>query len=734
MKFNWQPIVSGFRGILAWNNNGQSIEDAFQNTISRDGSTPNDMEANLDLGLHRIINVGAPIAATDAVRLMDLTGIDSGDLEAIGITQTITNGDTLHAPSGDAVYDALALKANLADVGSIALATTIVDGDTTHAPTGNAVFDGLALKADLTVTDALATQIGNVVTSSITNGDTTHAPSGDAVFDAIAALNSGSYEGFVTLKSYGSVEDGVTDDKAAFDAALADADAKVIWIGGNTYTTNTIASLNKKFVGPGKIGLSVSSKQLPSNWTGITSLPTQGTGADTNYFHSGDNSRVDTQYYRLGEPGGANFRQNLNTPITGGFFPYFESTTTPHFWTLQNYVGWSGINCQTTTLITSGVETSCTVNNASHGISTGDEVGFITSAGVVGDKRIVTVAGANLSWTGALTNTYAISTAVTKGYRTMNPLSYYQMSHRSGGDAYANVARADCSYVPLASQIHWVETATVGLYGGDIALTTDGVYGTGTEIQISDQGTDVCGIGDVRSYTRTNDTGARGCGWIGSFSQSTGTKPINAFHVIAGIADVGYDASQGVFGATQAAFQMATNHRIIFDSSGSSALTTKMGDPKYSQLYGNSIGNSYLHHKANGGLDSRGKRIETVVNGALTSAGYGSFNVRGSDVEFHQPLKGFRTNGTTAFSFEPASTGLYFADAAGSDTSVSVSRVGGTLVLSSSSWNVVKDAFGLNVGVGHLVGLGNDSSDFTGLYWNGTTITLYKAGSPVATW
>lgn len=40
------------------NNNNQLIETAFQNTLSRDGSTPNQMEANLDMNSFDILNAG----------------------------------------------------------------------------------------------------------------------------------------------------------------------------------------------------------------------------------------------------------------------------------------------------------------------------------------------------------------------------------------------------------------------------------------------------------------------------------------------------------------------------------------------------------------------------------------------------------------------------------------------------------------------------------------------------
>ncbi len=163
------------------------------------------------------------------------------------VIDSIADADTTHAPSRNAVFDALALKAPLASpaltgvptaptaavaTNTTQLATTafvvaeiaasggaglvidsIADADTTHAPSRNAVFDALALKAPLasptftgvpagptasvgTNTTQLATTAfvvaeiaasgGVGVIDSIADADTTNAPSRNAVFDALA--------------------------------------------------------------------------------------------------------------------------------------------------------------------------------------------------------------------------------------------------------------------------------------------------------------------------------------------------------------------------------------------------------------------------------------------------------------------------------------------------------------------------------------------------------------------
>lgn len=86
----------------------------------------------------------------------------SADDATSDVVQTITNGDTTHSPSSDAVFDALATKSDVghthvaADITDFASAAqsaavddAIVNGVTDVAPSQNAVFDALALKEDL---------------------------------------------------------------------------------------------------------------------------------------------------------------------------------------------------------------------------------------------------------------------------------------------------------------------------------------------------------------------------------------------------------------------------------------------------------------------------------------------------------------------------------------------------------------------------------------------------------
>jgi hypothetical protein len=59
------------------NNNFDTIQTAFDNTLSRDGTTPNSMAANLDMNSYRILNLPAPIGNTEPLRLGDAVTIEA---------------------------------------------------------------------------------------------------------------------------------------------------------------------------------------------------------------------------------------------------------------------------------------------------------------------------------------------------------------------------------------------------------------------------------------------------------------------------------------------------------------------------------------------------------------------------------------------------------------------------------------------------------------------------------
>lgn len=66
-------LVNETATVNSINNNFAQVETALENTLSRDGTSPNAMGADLDMNNHRILNLPTPTAPTDIVRYQDLT-------------------------------------------------------------------------------------------------------------------------------------------------------------------------------------------------------------------------------------------------------------------------------------------------------------------------------------------------------------------------------------------------------------------------------------------------------------------------------------------------------------------------------------------------------------------------------------------------------------------------------------------------------------------------------------
>jgi len=75
------------------NANGALIEAALENTVSRDGTSPNTMTANLDMNSKKLLNVAAGTVAADGVNLSQLTAA-TGQVPGLSMTMETTTTDS----------------------------------------------------------------------------------------------------------------------------------------------------------------------------------------------------------------------------------------------------------------------------------------------------------------------------------------------------------------------------------------------------------------------------------------------------------------------------------------------------------------------------------------------------------------------------------------------------------------------------------------------------------------
>jgi hypothetical protein len=151
---------------------------AINNTLSRDGTTPNQMNATLDMNNNQIINLPAPNTVNSPARLIDITN-------PVAVPNSILGGNNIF--------------------------------------TGTNTFSGaVSLPATVSGTTAFT---GPISLGTTVNGSSTFT--GDQYFKSGAP--------WYDVKAFGAVGHGATNDTAAIQAAINAAQAFAFTLGGIVY-------------------------------------------------------------------------------------------------------------------------------------------------------------------------------------------------------------------------------------------------------------------------------------------------------------------------------------------------------------------------------------------------------------------------------------------------------------------------------------------------------------------
>lgn len=171
-KLSLSTIASGYASVDALNANFDAIEAAIENTLSRDGTSPNTMSANLDMNSNRILNLPAPLNANEPARHGDLqTYVDDAEAAAIAAAASAVSAE-IEADNAAASAIAAAASASAADASAIAADAS---ADAAAASALDAAADADKIP-DPTLADALKTLRVN---SGGTAYELTHVSAGD---------------------------------------------------------------------------------------------------------------------------------------------------------------------------------------------------------------------------------------------------------------------------------------------------------------------------------------------------------------------------------------------------------------------------------------------------------------------------------------------------------------------------------------------------------------------------
>lgn len=129
---NLSNFQSNTSSVTAINANNTALVTAIDNTLSRDGTSPNQMGSVLDMNSNRIINLPPPQAGTDPARLVDLTNPAVGTFSSV--TGDIT-GSTITA-GALTTFNAQSIKAFGATGNGTTDDTSAIQAAINATPTG----------------------------------------------------------------------------------------------------------------------------------------------------------------------------------------------------------------------------------------------------------------------------------------------------------------------------------------------------------------------------------------------------------------------------------------------------------------------------------------------------------------------------------------------------------------------------------------------------------------------
>jgi len=235
-KLTLNAIGSRYGSIDALNDNSDLVETAFENTLSRDGTGPNNMESDLDMDSNDIINVANLSVASLRVNGQPVSPGSINYTGQVKETQTATSGQTVFNLS-TVSYAPLTNNLSVYVDGVYQNPTTYTENNSTRITFDAGVHIGAVVDfVVLSLTDLPGTTDASNVT---------YTPAGSG---AVTTTVETKLRETVSVKDFGAVGNGTADDTAAIQNAI-----------------NAAASQNKSLSFNGLMCKITSTVTIPSN-------------------------------------------------------------------------------------------------------------------------------------------------------------------------------------------------------------------------------------------------------------------------------------------------------------------------------------------------------------------------------------------------------------------------------------------------------------------------------------
>lgn len=231
-------ISSGYTSTTTLNNNFQELRDAFDNTLSLDGSTPNAMLADLDMNSNNILNANE--VNTSSLRLNGVL-VSPADLSSAGSVMYSNKftGD------GSTVAYTMSYDPYIKD-NTLVYIDGVYQNKDGYAVSGTTLTFSEAPPLNSLVEVVVARTLENVGTADAAVVTYTQGGTGSVNRTVETKLQE-----FVSVKDFGAVGDGVTDDAAAFNAALAASSTVIVPQGQYRIESTVTVGTAQRLLGVG---------------------------------------------------------------------------------------------------------------------------------------------------------------------------------------------------------------------------------------------------------------------------------------------------------------------------------------------------------------------------------------------------------------------------------------------------------------------------------------------------
>lgn len=261
--------------VAQYNANNALLTLALDNTLSRDGTSPNQMSSSLDMSSNRIINLPAPISTQEPLRLADATTLNGGGI--VTVSQLPIGGTTgqLLAKNSNTNFDVLWVTSTAPSLGG------------TNIWTGSNTFNlGTTFLNTLTITPASGTSNQGL---NITQTGPSSS-SGPLIYNLVTVFNTAS------VTSPSSLTNGMLNAEArGFHVEFNDASATTVSAAGTFH--NVVNSGTPNGDKCGIIANAYTSKSINGFCLGGDLVAAVDTGGSTPYLVA---AQLETGFYGTG--------------------------------------------------------------------------------------------------------------------------------------------------------------------------------------------------------------------------------------------------------------------------------------------------------------------------------------------------------------------------------------------------------------------------------------------------